>query len=411
MRFGSLLGGIALSASIASSAIATTYIVDVNGTGQFTNIPPAIAAAQDGDVIIVLPGNYSSFMLTKSLTIVGLSNATLVAPSTIGISSIPAGNRAAVVNLRAAALSVANCAGHVIVQEVSAPAGQTLTLGVTQSADVRLRNLTVQQTTSPAGSRIEVARCFIQGPNGVNGAGADGQPGIDSSGGNLLHLVHSYVTGGHGGDSLDHVCTWGGNGAEALQTTSTDTVIMAGGLLRGGDGGGATSCFAGYPCFYDGYGASAAWLAAGSTFRYSDTTTFQGGISWDAASCAALASPWFAGSGTIVQAVPEDPTLDLTGTPTAGSAVQFVVQAPPGSVARLYFGRAPILVADGLAVVERLAPYARVVNLGTVPASGQVTLSWTIPAVPRGTFLVAQAEVVLQGGELRRTNSVPVVVR
>jgi len=77
----------------------------------------------------------------------------------------------------------------------------------------------------------------------------------------------------------------------------------------------------------------------------------------------------------------------------------------------LNFGRAPIVVADGLALVERLAASARVVNLGVVPASGQVILNWLVPALLSGTFLVAQGEVVRQGGEMRRTNSMPVVVR
>jgi hypothetical protein len=149
---------------------------------------------------------------------------------------------------------------------------------------------------------------------------------------------------------------------------------------------------------------------AGSSFRHSGGT-IQGGNSFDIVSCQPTPEPGIQSGGTVVAAVPDDPTLDFVGVAMAGSPVQFVVRAPVGSQARLNFGRAPILLADGLAVIERLAPSARVVNLGVVPASGQVTLNWIVPALPSGTWLVAQAESVLQGGELRRTNSVPVIVR
>jgi hypothetical protein len=92
--------------------------------------------------------------------------------------------------------------------------------------------------------------------------------------------------------------------------------------------------------------------------------------------------------------------------------VQFVVRAPVASVATLNFGRSPIVIADGAAAIEQLAAPSRVAHLGAVPGSGEVTLTWNIPtALPVGTFLVAQADLVLPGGELRRTNSLPIVVR
>jgi hypothetical protein len=55
---------------------------------------------------------------------------------------------------------------------------------------------------------------------------------------------------------------------------------------------------------------------------------------------------------------------------------------------------------------------ARIVQLGTLPASGEAQFSWTIPPVlAKGTFLCAQASVTLPSGAAERTNSVPIVVR
>lgn len=407
MRTPTFLRGLASSLLLAASALASTIVVDANGSGQFTNIPPAIAAAQDGDVIVVLPGSYSGFALTKSLTIVGVGNPILSGPSTIGIQGIPANRRAAVVGLRAGALSISQCAGHVIAQEIASNTG--VALAVTQSADVRLRALAVRGPAASQGSRVEMVRCTVVGPSGADGAGADGEPGFSSGGTNRLHLVDTDVTGGNGGDSYDHTCTWGGNGRSAIWVLPTDTVIVANGRWRGGTGGGATSCFGSMPCFYNGSGSSAVWVDAGGTLRVAGVD-IAGGLSWIPTTCAGIQEPAWSGPGSVVDGA-GDPSLDLTGAPIPGTTMQFVVQAPPGSAARLVLGRAPVVADDGLALVERLVAPTRIVGLGTVPALGQVIVSWTVPPVARGTFLVVQAEAVLVNGELRRTNSIPVVVR
>lgn len=53
------------------AAPARDIIVDASGNGDYTRIPPAIAAAQSGDVIIIRPGTYSNGFLIrgKSLTL------------------------------------------------------------------------------------------------------------------------------------------------------------------------------------------------------------------------------------------------------------------------------------------------------------------------------------------------------
>src|SRR5262245_57101965 len=64
---------------IASRALATTYVVDVHGGPgvDFTDLPAAVAAAQPGDVLRVMPGSYSPFTSAEGITILGYGGPTV----------------------------------------------------------------------------------------------------------------------------------------------------------------------------------------------------------------------------------------------------------------------------------------------------------------------------------------------
>jgi hypothetical protein len=88
------------------------------------------------------------------------------------------------------------------------------------------------------------------------------------------------------------------------------------------------------------------------------------------------------------------------------------LRAPPGSSAILYFGRTPVLIHDPNTEIEQMTEKSRIVNLGTIPASGQATFVWPIDASSAsGAMWVAQAEVTVAAGDVRHTNSIPVIVR
>src|SRR5688572_32926121 len=103
-RLPGLLGGAIAVAALAPAALAHTWIVDqAGGPGShFTDIPPAIAAASPGDVLIIRAGLYSSYTLDKGLTLLGESVATTKAKYTTGgtwIQNLPAGQLAIVAHL------------------------------------------------------------------------------------------------------------------------------------------------------------------------------------------------------------------------------------------------------------------------------------------------------------------------
>ncbi len=56
-----------VSVALAASAVGQqTWTVAANGGGQFTDIAAAVAAAGEGDIILVQPGIYTSFAIQGS---------------------------------------------------------------------------------------------------------------------------------------------------------------------------------------------------------------------------------------------------------------------------------------------------------------------------------------------------------
>ncbi|MCA8968713.1 MAG: hypothetical protein KDC95_02980 [Planctomycetes bacterium] len=80
-------GVITLCASVAAQS---RIVVDANnGPGtHFTALPPAIAAAKDGDLVLVRPGRYAPFSTSKALDVVAELGAVIDSGSTSGPLSI-----------------------------------------------------------------------------------------------------------------------------------------------------------------------------------------------------------------------------------------------------------------------------------------------------------------------------------
>jgi len=89
----------------------------------------------------------------------------------------------------------------------------------------------------------------------------------------------------------------------------------------------------------------------------------------------------------------------------------------PGAQATLLLGRRPIVLDDPTVAVELLVDPAAVLPLGTMPASGKLDYDLPLgPAWPKSLMdgtpvFFAQAELVYAGGDVRRTNSVPIVLQ
>src|SRR5690349_10050849 len=202
LRQASLASLVAL-ALVSPAFSNNTWIVDINNgpNTNFTNIPPAIAASVDGDVIIVRAGTYSSFTLDRGVSILGQGNA--VTSGYIYVSGVPAGSIAALYNVEPQAswysTLISNCAGTVLIQRCDSP------FSVQYCSDVRFRDVTSgspsfssQHGLFVRDSRVEVVRSTLRGNDSIAGwceYAEDGGDGIQCVGTSQLLLSYSTAIG------------------------------------------------------------------------------------------------------------------------------------------------------------------------------------------------------------------------
>jgi len=404
---------ICVAALFASRSLATTYVVDHHGGGQFTDIPPAIAAAQPGDVLLVMQGTYSGFTLDKGLAILGYGHPPITGTASIVV--LPSSQTALLLNVSPPNLIVVDCKGPVIAQELHSPTNVT----VQRCADVRFRDIDMSFFNSwpldacdISGSRVEFVDCYLSASFTSGGCGTSAPPppsgaGIDISHSSRVHLVRSSVYGGSGSGCLPQ--NYGADGGPGVRLTSSDVLIVAGGgssLISGGLWGGDINL---NRCTNNGQSGPGVFNQGGrfwhSGARFYCPDNFFG------VHCIDL--PCGDGiTGPSMPVTPDDPTIGVTGAGTPGSTLHVGVRAPPGSPATLILGRTAVVIPDPNTRIEQLTPRAHIINLGTVPASGIVRYDWAIDTtLTPGTLFVGQATIALSPSDLRRTNSVPIIVR
>lgn len=400
---------------------AGVWIVDAaNGPGaDFKEIYAAVAAPEVliGDVLAVRAGSYGPFTLDKNLVVIGESGTLVAAPVQIGplIVLKPAG----VVGLRTPYLSISGCAGTILIEDVVG----LEQVDISGSADVRVVRSPIVAPVSTSNtaltidsSRVEIDSSDLAGGTWPNtwgacphapGGGFVGGIALLASNSARVHLVESDALGGHAEYQLcpDVV---GGNGRFGIQYSASEILIAGGGqcLLRGGAGG--PNYYYQYECSYDGPSASA---VRGSIVpvRTSGATTKVYPYYWGI-HCLEF-TPSAYDCPTVKPALP-DPTLAwIGGTPSVGQSIQLRLTTPAASSITLLAGRKPTVVATPGMIIEELVAPIRSYPLGS-SAGGTLILPFNVPSnSTTGSLLVFQVEITIDPGDVRRTNSIPIVVR
>lgn len=164
MSMHSVLAALSISCALAAQS---TLIVDAAGNGNYLDLPPAVAAAQPGDLVLVRAGTYSSTTVRIGIRIVGEPGATVFGGFATGliIDHVPAGQCCVVrgigtMTLGGPTLQVLDCLGQVHLEDIAQQTG----IEVQRSSQVSLVHISMPMGGVPlhvADSSVAVVRCDL----------------------------------------------------------------------------------------------------------------------------------------------------------------------------------------------------------------------------------------------------------
>lgn len=375
-----------LLAFVASSGlVAAQGNVLIVGPGGFSQLQDAVNAAQDGDTILVQSHTSSAFGTDidgKALTIAG-DLPDLARAQGVSVRNLPAGRTVVLSRLR---LEISYFDRTPLLLQNNS--GSVRLVGCNARGVDYLPEATVKIESS--GGSTAFASCSLRGGDG--GYKGDGFPGATALdiGDGLAAVFDSTLTGGDGGYSWVGSCGSGGDGASVVSTGGGQParLLLANSSVQGGRGGDRKLCAYGLPAedggdgLVIGAGASAARLA----------TTFAGGAGGDAPPCAVEGTDGapIANSG-ILQSNPTT-ALKLTAPTLAseGETITLTITGVPGDRVVLVSGLRTIfremlggvlLVQPGPSNLSHRGP------MGTIGASGVLSVYYPLPQVPAGKAL------------------------
>ncbi|MFN0244510.1 MAG: hypothetical protein ACKVWV_16600 [Planctomycetota bacterium] len=446
---GAIVGGAACFGSCISASAWTkpgnTIVVDeANGPGaQFTDIPDAVAAAAPGDLVLVRPGEYSSFLVNKAITILGAPNgaARVARPSSLPVSivgGIPAGEVAVIADLAfPATLSVWGAKGTVAVDGCSI--GRLI---VPLADDVRVYRAAHIGRVEVQRSHVEIVSSSVGGGDvylslkshelGVWGSittqshAEHAWPSVAMRDQSKLICALTSVRGRHlywtawGVISLQLPMT---EGTSAISVQGLSTLALIGtakDVVRGADATlqpGVSYWYGSNP--NQRSGGHGVELDSGQAAR--SGVQLIGGVGGPVDFYILILVPWFTYDGApvsgadeakLVEITPDNPTLELLDTPVPGSKVRLRVRGPANSQVKVEYGAPTIVPVSATRPIETLVAVTGSTQSGALPSSGELTFDLDIdPAVEPGWHVFLQARLTLPSGAVRVSNSVLLVAR
>lgn len=241
--FGALVALLVSAAPLASQTGAV-LVVDAGGGAAFTQIQAAVAAADDGDTILVRGGNYAPVSVVgKGLALVGEPGTTVTVFGGIELRDTAPGQALVLVNLDALgshtqgserALTAVGLGGALRVQ------GCTFTgaLGMAYTPPLEHGGHAVALDAVSAASFSD---CLLLGGNGAQSftgfevnRGGDALAAVDA----IVSLHDTTLRGGNGGPGEFAFCDFGGAAGGGARLTGASSVFASGSIAVGGNGGG-----------------------------------------------------------------------------------------------------------------------------------------------------------------------------
>lgn len=372
--------------ALAASASGGVFVVDVGGLGTRTDLPAAVAAAADGDLLLVKAGAYSGFTIdNKALDIVAEAGVTPEVLGPIAIRNLAATRAVSVTGLRVRQL----------VQPASPTAEPALAVTASTGA-VRLQGLDLQgfdgilcgavggHSLSVFNSFDVVAtRCTLQGGNGapLQTYYSHGGHGVVTQNARIA-LYQCTVVAGHGGDGSP-ACGpfigygYAGYGGEGVRSYGAE-VFAAGCSIQGGDGGSGLGPL---PAGCGGTAITALTSSSPSRVRLLDCTLAQGAPGGGSA--------WLCTTPTPVTFVtPRSWIVTLAGSARKTSAPRVLrenqilrvdFEGQPGDVVELRFAtQARYTYSDawrGVLALRHASPWPAL-HAGVLDGNGRLSIAW-----------------------------------
>ncbi|QDU65189.1 hypothetical protein [Engelhardtia mirabilis] len=392
---------------------AKVWVVDPGGGGDFVQIPQAIAAAADGDTILVRGSEGMDFVVDgKGLAIVADTGLT-VPTGAITVRNLAAGQRAVLRGLSASAgagafvpsegLTIENCTGSVWVEDCDFSGDTPVSPFLTAVAD----------GGSVSGSdQVSLVDCTFVGNVGAIPTVSTGGAGLVVENSSVQVYGGSVQAGGgwnQSAFSADNIS--GGQGGQGLVAVGS-FVLLDGAVVLGGNGGiGADAGFFLTNCTAGGDGGTA--LVANASTVVRRAVTLAGGAGGaGGASGATNCADGQAGASedlTLVQRTDLagiSHTIEVSPNPVReGQSATVTFDGQPGDLVLLLISPAPAglyLPSLGGSLLVG-SPLFQLAGFGATPASGQLVVPFTLSSFGPGIEVIGLYEqplVLTVGGQL-----------
>jgi hypothetical protein len=390
-------------------ASADVLVVDAAGGGEYSSLIEALAAADDGDTLLVRPGDYREFgesveISGRSLSVIGdgagpvLLNATQI--------SLPLGKRVVLRGLTIEATTFDSSTTG-----LSLAGGDVFIEGCSifgRDGHSAFASAFGGKAVSASNVRLVLQGCTLEGGRGSDSSEATflgAQPGgygievfIDAT----VAVYGSTITGGAGGDSIPSSFSPapGNVGGLGLRADFGGPVLVAGTTITGGEGGSGDEIPGSFSA--SAYaGGDGVQVSGGTTLTLQDSTLIGGAPGVDGAG-----QPGFPGIALDVH-VPASVVQNGTahranafGPPASeGGTIQLDVTGEPGDLFALFLSPLPAvpLPAVKLGFFHLGAPLLGPFVIGPLGPSGSASLSVPAPNLgfgPEGAVLVYQQAFV-----------------
>ena len=409
----------ALLPALSSFTRASVLVVDASGSGTYSDLPAAVAAAADGDVLLVRGGTYSGFtVVNRALDVVADAGASVRIDGVVRIEHLGLTRTFTLTGV-----------------EIVAPPHVAALLLVSNSGSVRVQGCTLRGGVGSACSNsadggnalhclhsddVAVARSTLVGGDSAEDLVTSGRGGRGLYANDSRVALHAVEARGGRASDFSAGCPgapgygYGGHGGEGVVVEFGLALFASGCELRGGDGSDFVP-----PALVVSQGCGASGLVANSTsssaLRALATTFLPGASGIGGSNCGVI--PPFRTPGATLQLFPGSARrLNASRVTREGQLVRMEIEGLPGDQVEITFadrGRfGPSDPLRGVHLVARRTPHPTLLA-GTIGASGRLVVAWAVGELGAGIAarrLFAQATCIDSTGIPTLTNAATIVL-